>query len=609
MSYEQLLELLSAPDVLAYQALGTLTCAIMVLALLFRRRQGAPSDEEASPWLQLSLVFVIISTAILPAIYRLIPVDTLILPWECESILLYYRGFVLKETLEQYAVASVQANPGVLSASGNSLMYGIPTYYLLHKLGWSIFTVRAMAYLLGLLALIPGYFFVRRLFNPNVALIFVMLLAANTHTIFYMGYGVSSTATLFGILFALALCIATIQARWAHRYVLGMLAGMALFAACFNYSTAKIIVVITLAALLVYVLGTLIQGRRSVRSGVAAFVIIAVTVSLFVMERKLNPGADFASARGEQAFVLMQHKDQILNYLGDSPGVRSMDPATMPLSAKVRFLVAVAQQRIPEFVRIFNPMSGITASYPKGSFDAIGMTAYPVGLFPALALGLIALVLSAGYLRSSFTLALMFGGFLPLLLTTRFDTHRSYLLVIPVLMCIAYGLWIPLRRLRGGFVRESLSALFSLAFGAALIAHSWFFMAQRDFHAPKVREYARDAERFVKPGTSVAMHLSCESAALVALHLADAARASSGGNLALWDPSLGSHLIDSQFRTDSVVYERFLNEASKGEAVLLYDAPISQLLSDLQSKPLEVMNTWDGSLGVLVVSPRASHSS
>jgi hypothetical protein len=597
MSYEQLLELLSTPDVLAYQALGTLTCAIMVLALLFRRRRGAPSDEHASPWLQLSLVFVIISTTILPAIYRLIPVDTLIMPWECESILLYYRGFVLKESLEQYAISSLQANPGVRSASGNSLMYGIPTYYLLEKLGWSIFTVRAVAYLLGLLALIPGYFFARRLFNPNVALIFVMLLAANTHTIFYMGYGVSSTATLFGILFALALCIAAIQAQWAHRYLLAVLAGTALFAACFNYSTAKIVVVITLAALLVYVLGTLIQGQRSVRSGVAALLIIAVTVSLFVAERKLNPGADFASARGEQA------KDQIVNYLGDTPGVRSIDPATMPLSMKVRFLGAVAKQRIPEFVRTYSPMSVIHGSYPRGSFNAIGMTAYPVGLFPALALGLVALIFSAGCLRSSFTLALMFGGLAPLLLTTRFDTHRSYLLVIPVLMCIAYGLWIPLRRLRGGFVRESLSALFSLAFAAALIAHSWFFMAQRDFHPQTVREYARDAERFVKPGTSVAMHLSCENAALVALHLADVARTYSGTNLVLWDPSLGSHLIDSQFRTDSVVYERFLSEASKGEVVLLYDAPISQLLSDLQNKPLDVKNSWNGALGILVVAP------
>lgn len=606
MSYAQLLEALSSPDVLAYQALGILTLTIMIIGLLFRRRKGAPSDEDASGWLQLSLVFVIISTSILPAVYRLIPVDTAIFPWECESVHLYYRGFVLKETVQDYTTASLQANPGVLSASGNSLMYGIPTYYLVHKLGWSIFTVRAMAYLLGLLSLIPGYFFVRRLFNPNVALLFIMLLATNTHTIFYMGYGVSSTATLFGVLFALALCIATIQARWAHRYLLAILAGTALFAACFNYSPAKIFVVLTLAALLVYALSTIAQWNRSAGSGVAALLIVAVTIGLFGMERKWNPGADFGSARGEQAFVLMQHKEQIVNYLGDSPEVRSIDPATMPPSMKINFLVAVAKQRLPEFLRAYDPMNGINSLYPKGSFDAIGMPPYPVGLFPAFAFGLIALIVSAGRLRSAFTIVLLGGSLAPLLLTTRFDSHRSYLVLIPVLTCIAYGLWIPWRRLRGGFLRESLSAIFSLAFAVALIAHSWLFMAQRDFQPLKVREYARDAERFVKPKTSVAMHLSCETGALVALHLADTARSFLGGTLGLWDPSLGSHLIDANFKLDSVVYERFIKEAMNGEMVLLYDAPISLLLSDLHNRPLEVKNSWDGSLGVLVVSPRPS---
>jgi len=155
-------------------------------------------------------------------------------------------------------------------------------------------------------------------------------------------------------------------------------------------------------------------------------------------------------------------------------------------------------------------------------------------------------------------------------------------------------------------VRESLSAIISLAFTTALIAHSWFFMAHRDFQPLKVREYARDAEKFVKAKTSVAMHLSCETGALVALHLADTARSYSGGAPSLWDPSLGSHLIDANFKPNSVVYERFIKEAMNGEMVLLYDAPISLLLSDLQSRPLEVQNVWDGSLGVLVVSPRAS---
>lgn len=606
MSYSALLERLSSPDFLAYQGLALVVCSLFLMALLLGRSKRAPSDEDASVWLQMSLCLVIASTAILPALYRLIPVDTAILPWECESVFQYYQGLSLNETVENYAHKAVLANPGVLSASGHSLMYGVPTYALLNKLGWSMFSVRAMAYLLGLLALIPGYFFARRLFNPNVALLFIMLLATNTHTIFYMGYGVSATATLFGLLFALALCMAAIQARWAHRYVIAILAGGALFAACFNYSPAKIFVVITLGCLTGYGVTNLFQWRSSGRCGVAALMIVTTTLGLFAWERKINPGADFASARGEQAFVLMQHKDQIVSYLGDTPEIQALNPSELPLSSKVRFLLSVAQQRVPEFVRAFNPLLGMNTLYPRGSFDAIGMPAYPVGLFPSLALGCIAIILSPLAFRSVFVSVMFIGGLSALLLTTRFDTHRSYLLLIPVLMTISYGVWIPLRRLRGGFFRESLGALISFTFAAALIAHSWFFMAQRDYQAPSIREYAREAEKFLTPRASIAMHLTCETRALVALHLADAAREYPFRNFTLWDPGLGSHLIDGNFNPTSVVYERFLREALQGEAVLLYDAPITLLLSDLQTRNVQVKNSAEGSLGVLAVSPKTS---
>ena len=608
MSYANLLELFTSADFLAYKTLAILVCSLILVSLVFRSRNRTPSDNAPCVWLEISVALVIISTAILAAVYRLLPVDTAILSWECESVSLYFQGLSLNESPQDFAFKSIVANPGVLSASGNSLMYGIPTYLLLQKLGWSIFTVRVVAYVLGLLALIPGYFLVRRLFNPNVALLFVMLLVTNTHTIFYMGYGVSSTATLFGLLFALALCIAAVQARWAHRYPLALVAGAALFAACFNYSPAKIFVVITLFCLGIYGVRNLLKWHTSGRSGLAAILIFTTTIALFVVERKLNPGADFGSARGEQAFILMQHKDQILNYLGNTSEVQAMDPSTMPLSTKARFLISVVKQRIPEFIRAYNPINGTNSLYPRGSFNAIGMPAYPVGLFPALVLGLIAIMRSPRAPRNGFVIALLVGGFSALFFTTRFDSHRSYLLLIPVLIAMAYGLWLPLRQLRGGFIRESLCALFSLTLATSLIAHSWFFMGYRDSQQLSVREYAREAEKFVKPRTSIAMHLSCETRALVALHLGDIARNDAPSNFTLWDPGLGSHLIDPTFQNSSAVYERFLREAMNGEAVLLYDAPITLLLKDLQTRSFEVKNSSDGSLGVLVVSPKTSSS-
>ena len=421
-----------------------------------------------------------------------------------------------------------------------------------------------------------------------------------------MGYGVSSTATLFAILLALAISVAAIQARWHHRYPLAILAGLSLFAACFNYSPAKIFVVISLVLFALYGVASLFRWRQQGQSGIAALLIVMTTLSLFITERQVNLGADFASARGEQALLLMQHKDQIINYLGNTPEIQAIDPATMPISMKVRFLAAVAQARFPELVRAFDPFDAIKAVYPQGSFDGTLMLMYPIGLWLALLVGFCGTLVSArSSFRSVLTLALFFGGITPLLLTTRFDTHRAYILIIPVSLMIAYGIWIPLRKLRGGFLKETHCALFSLAFTAALIANSWFFMGKRDYQIRAVWEYARAAEKHVQPNTTIAMTLECNARALTILGIAETARTSPQPGLNLWDPGIGEHLIDHMFKPDSVVYQRFLQDAQRGRAVLLYGGSISRLLEDLKTKPFEVKNSVDEGGGTLIITPRS----
>lgn len=606
MSYADLLERLSSPSFLAYQALLLLSCYLLVASVILGRK-NVPRAETSSPfWLKLSTFAVIVSTAIIPLVYRIIPADTFILPWECESVYHYYFALSLKQSPAEFALKSVEENPGVLSASAKSLLYGIPTYFLLHKMGWSVFTLRIVAYAFGLLALIPGYIFAKRLFNPNVALLFVMVLAANTHTIYYMGYGVSPTATLFGLLVALSFCAAAVQARWHHRYPLALIAGLALFAACFNYSTAKIFVVITLASLVTYSVVSMFRWKAIGQSGLAALLIVLTTLGLLAAERHVNSEADFASARGEQALILMQHKEQIINYLGNTPEVQAIEPSTMPLAMKAQFLIAVAKARLPEFLRAFNPLSGSKAVYPRGVFDAVSMLAYPFGLVLILVAGFGAMIVQLRAPRNSFIICLFVGGILPLLLTTRFDSHRSYILIIPVSTMIAWGTWIALRRLRGGWFREIHCALFSFALAAALIAQSWFFMGIRDFQHRNVWLFARDVEKIIQPGTTIALALDCNARALVALQIADVVRINQTANLTLWDPGVGENLLDGQFNPNSVFYERFLKDAARGRAVLLYSTPITQLLNDLKSKPFEVADSSDGTLGTLIVTPKAS---
>ena len=169
---------------------------------------------------------------------------------------------------------------------------------------------------------------------------------------------------------------------------------------------------------------------------------------------------------------------------------------------------------------------------------------------------------------------------------------------------IASGIWIALRRLRGGWFRELHCALLSFALAAGLIAQSWFFMANRDFQPRNVWLFARDVEKVVQPDTTLALGLDCNARALVALQVAETARVNQTANLTLWEPEAGERLLDDQFNPNSIFYERFLKDAARGRAVLLYRRPITQLLNDLKSKPFEVKDTSDGTLGTLIITPK-----
>jgi hypothetical protein len=603
MTYATLTESLRSESFFAYQLLLFLACYLFITSGLLGKR-GRSQGSQASPfWLKLAAAIVILSSATLTLRYRIIPQDTIILPWECESVYFYYMALHLKQSFTEYALSSVERNPGVLSASAHSLMYGVPTYSLLPILGWNTLTLRIVAYAFSLIALIPGYYVMKRLFNPSVALLFLMVLAANPHTIFYAGYGVSQTATLFGFLLALALALKAIQEPRGRCYAFSVLAGLAFFAATFNYSPAKVFVVITLGVLSLYGISRLTRWSTHGRSGLAALLVVSTALGSLLIQRTINPGAEFTTARGEQAFELMRHKEQIINYLGDTPDVQAIQPWTMPITMKAKFLLAVAARRWPEFVNSFSPFNGVRVVYPRGVYDALSISPYPIGLTIPLLLGCIAALFSLKQIRGLLPICLVGAGICALLLTTRFDGHRSYLLLVPITGWIAHGLWIALQRLDTTRIGRLHNSVFVLALSGALVAHSWFFMGIRDYQRSDFMAFAAAAEKLALPNTSIALSLGCNIQAPVELKLAEAKRTQSPSNLNLWNPGLGTHLNDFQFKSDSEIYQTFLQDASRGKAILLYDSPITKLLSDLESKQMKVENSWDGTLGTLVVSP------
>lgn len=582
-------------NLIVYQLLYVALLYLVFSTLVSGLRKRSHVQNKPSWYLTLGATLAFCTAAGLPLMSRVFTPSSLMLPWECETVIHQFEAYQKNQSIPEFAQESLQRNPGLLSTSSNSLLYGIPTFAIFKKFGWNSTSLRLASYILGLASLILGFITTRALFNTGVALIFTTMLATNPLLIYYMGYGVSQTATVCGFFAALALTVYALKSSSRTRIIWSGLAGLLLFMATFNYAPARVFVIATIVFLALYASAILRIPDSSGPSRMAAVFIIILATGLYFAEKRINPLSDFTTVRGEQAFAMLNHRDQLEMYLHNAPEVTSLPPGPVPFAIKAKFLLAVASERIREFINHYSPLDQIHSYHARGSQHGDGFRPYQSALIIPMIIGLIAGIRTWRTRSSLLLFCLFFVGLAPLLLTNRVDNHRSFLLLFPLTAWAAHGAWILLQRLRGGWLAELHAGILWSVATIAMMLNAWFFMGAPDPVDQGAEQLLARSSSYISSGaTVIPTALSCQNHAMIELKLAEAKRVAGERSVVLWPIEGGQQLTDERFRVDSPELSRIIESAANTPVVVISGSPLNRFNEWVQQSPLQSTEEHEG---------------
>lgn len=576
-------------NLIVYQFLYVVLLYLTLASLVGWLTKRTPSSSSPAWYLRLGLVLALLTAICLPLTSRFFSDSSPMLAWECETVIEHFDAYQRNQSTLEFARASLRRNPGLLSTSGNSLLFGIPTFAVLKTIGWNTFSLRLVSYIMGLASLIIGFVIIRVLFNSSVALIFTAIFATNPLFIYYMGYGVSQTATVCGFFAGLALTLCALKGTPRTSIIWAGLAGLALLMATYNYGPGRIFVIATLVFLALYGSSAIRSPDSTRTSRIAALTIIAITVGLFLIGKKINPSSDFTTVRGEQAFAMLNHQDEVARYLGKSQEIQSLPPGPLPLRVKLEFLLTVVSDRVREFLTRYSPMHGLRTYYERGSQHGEAFRPYQSALIIPMLIGFFAGIRTWRARSSLLLLCLFFVGLVPLFLTNRVDNHRSFLLLLPLTTWAAHGVWILLQRLRGGWVAELHAGAIWCAATIAMALNAWFFLGVSSPVDSGVERLLAHSSTHIKSGASIIPSMfNCQTHAMLALKIAEAKRLAHDSPPVLWPTEFGQQLTDERFRDNLDGLSEILENATVAPVVVISARPLNRFTEWTRQSHLQV---------------------
>jgi len=356
-----------------------------------------------------------------------------ILVWEYEVSAGFEAALRAEQSFSSYTLQQLLWDSGLVSTGDHSLMYGSTTYALWRVAGASIFTLRIMAAVLALACLLAAWLAGRSAGDRSVAAAAVILFAVNPALIFYGRYGTSLSGSIFAVLLAFCACSLLVHPD-RGRWWAGPLAGGALVLATFGYSPGRLAVIGMLAAI---ALVAAVDWRRIDRQRLAGFVLLLVVLgSVWAVQHRFDTTRFFVSARGEQVVAALSYPDGIRAYLG-----REVPPDRLSWPDRAQIVGAILETTVPQSLTVL----GLPFT------DDATPAAILVGDPPRLPLYQGILLVFAGWgfaislrriARPTHLLlvATLVMTTLPILFTTRVDSHRLMMATVPLVLLAALGL-------------------------------------------------------------------------------------------------------------------------------------------------------------------------
>lgn len=425
-------------------ALLVMGLALAGHAVLTRRDSGVPGDAAPA---SVRIARLYLAAALLLAALLLLPgLGTYcgaLQTWETTVVGGFPEtggfaaAFLSGQGILNYAAQRVVWDDGVLSAGNTSLFYGAPAYGLFHLLGFSAWTLRLPAVIATLCCVLVAYAMARRFFGPLVGAAAAMAFGLNCCVLFYGRYGSSPAGTLLSVLLALWCTWLFLDAD-RPPWWLTVLCAASLFAATLQYSTARIMVVV-LMGFIAAVLA--LRWRRLTRQQIAGGLGLAVAaVAVWVFESAHEAQHAFVMARGEQYFQMLETPDRLTELFGQRLLDRDLTSDTLSMADAGEVLYRMVQTTLPQLYGLLRPTLQLDRLTDIDYLGRLPQLYYaPVVVF--ILWGLVHSLLRLRSWPHASLLVLMIGSAVPLLLTNRVDTHRSMLLVIPLSLWAALGVW------------------------------------------------------------------------------------------------------------------------------------------------------------------------
>lgn len=417
--------------------LGPVVVAVVAFVWWVLRGQGWTDALPRVPpvsvrWRRAGLGLIVVVTGALLA-FRVTTYSGSLMTWEPSVVEGLQADLCSGTSVTSFAVERLLWHEGLVSSSHDSFWFGVPVYAMWRGLTPSLMSLRLVALAWALVGLAGVFSLGRRVLGDAGGLVAAAALAANAMLFFYGRYGVSLTATLAVVLLAagLALHLGVREARpWWH----GALLGMALLAATLAYSPARL-VMLTLLTLVVLWAATRWRpfGRRHVLVLLALGGVLAAGVAAQVLT---GHGESFLHARGEQLFNILTHPDYVRFYTG-----RDVHGRTLRAVEAAEVVVRVVQRTLPQYLRVLMPTPRFEGLAEQALVtDPPGLPLLAAPLVPFALLGLGRALRRWREPTHQLSLIWFCGCSTMLLLTTRADAHRMWLLVVPLTIWAGDGL-------------------------------------------------------------------------------------------------------------------------------------------------------------------------
>jgi hypothetical protein len=405
-------------------------------------RKGHPEDLSYSS-LPASRMFTAVGVVCISwvLLYRVSSDFLPPLVWEATTILNFFDEmptFNFSHALE----ARLLWTQGLLSEGDLSLLYGLPTLWLLMKQS-SLVNVRILSALYFVGAALSLAIFCKRFFNRSIATVVLFAFGLNELGLIFGRYGSSIASTLFALIIAFFAC-ASLVARPSIRGAI--LAVFCLYMATLGYAPSRVIVVILASMTL---LGILRNTLKHLQARASIGLVFCAGISVVCRaQHSVGHFIYYASVRGEEISSMFTSGfwPDPLQERWRSFKAENRPPNVIDYLSFGKALLT--ETTLPQARQLLSPFDHAPSAAREFFYDPLRLELYAKPLFCFMLIGLLmASRHSSRWIQTTLLLWVVLGC-APVLLTNRVDSYRTSMLLIPLSVWLAVGISEVLNELR-----------------------------------------------------------------------------------------------------------------------------------------------------------------